>query len=60
MSKRSREHLPSPCINKCDLGRDGTCGGCGRTMLEISTWPMLPPEERERIIQRLLASRTKR
>ena len=28
----------SPCINVCNLGPNGWCGGCYRTLEEIADW----------------------
>jgi predicted Fe-S protein YdhL (DUF1289 family) len=30
--------VPSPCINLCEMGPDGLCRGCLRTIDEIVAW----------------------
>ena len=30
--------VPSPCINLCEMGPDGLCRGCMRTIDEIINW----------------------
>jgi predicted Fe-S protein YdhL (DUF1289 family) len=30
--------VPSPCINVCEMGPDGLCRGCLRTIDEIVAW----------------------
>ncbi|MGL4605290.1 MAG: DUF1289 domain-containing protein [Iodobacter sp.] len=44
----------SPCIAVCStaLG-DEICRGCGRSVVEVSTWVMLSDEEKEPIWLRL-------
>ncbi len=45
--------LASPCNGVCQLGTDGTCLGCGRSLDEIAIWGQLGQDEREKIMARL-------
>jgi predicted Fe-S protein YdhL (DUF1289 family) len=38
MSAPSTGPVPSPCISLCEMGPDGLCRGCLRTMDEIVAW----------------------
>jgi predicted Fe-S protein YdhL (DUF1289 family) len=48
------ERPSSPCIAVCStaLG-DDICRGCGRTVVEVSTWVMMTDEQKERVWTRL-------
>lgn len=44
----------SPCISVCQLDdRTGWCLGCYRTIDEIRDWIIMPPEERQCVLERL-------
>lgn len=48
----------SPCISVCQLDdRTGWCLGCHRTIDEIRDWIIMPPEERQRVLERLAERR---
>lgn len=47
--------IPSPCIKRCELDRNGQCLGCGRTLEEIARWTAMSAKEREQIMDRLQA-----
>lgn len=38
MSGELSTPVPSPCINLCEMGPDGLCRGCMRTIDEIVNW----------------------
>lgn len=47
-------NVASPCTNVCQLDpRTGWCVGCGRSMAEISRWPLAGDDERRAILARL-------
>lgn len=40
-------HVPSPCVNVCQMdSRSGFCMGCARTLDEIASWLEMTPEEK--------------
>lgn len=43
----------SPCCKKCKLLPDNTCGGCGRTIMEIAMWKSMSKAQRESVLERL-------
>ena len=45
--------LFSPCCKKCKLLPDNTCGGCGRTIMEIALWKNMPKAQRDSVLERL-------
>ena len=50
-------HIPSPCINVCQMDPEtGLCGGCRRTLQEIGEWLEMTPEEKLATL-RLVAER---
>jgi uncharacterized protein len=50
---------PSPCISVCHIDpKTGWCIGCYRNIDEIRDWIILPPEERQKILDALTARRT--
>lgn len=54
--------VPSPCVQICKLQGD-VCVGCGRTLREISEWPMARTDRRLAILdaaERRLAERRDR
>lgn len=40
----------SPCRRECNLGEEGACTGCGRTLEEISGWNGMSVAEKRRCI----------
>ena len=45
---------PSPCISVCQMDpATGLCLGCKRTIDEIRDWMIMPPEERQRVLDAL-------
>ncbi|HEY2416408.1 MAG TPA: DUF1289 domain-containing protein [Steroidobacteraceae bacterium] len=45
---------PSPCISVCQMDdATGWCLGCKRTIDEIREWMIMPPEERQRVLDAL-------
>ena len=38
MNGELKSPVPSPCINLCEMGPDGLCRGCMRTIDEIVNW----------------------
>ncbi|STR45208.1 DUF1289 domain-containing protein [Iodobacter fluviatilis] len=49
-----KERPDSPCIAVCStaLG-DEICRGCGRSVVEVSTWVMMSDEDKNKIWARL-------
>jgi predicted Fe-S protein YdhL (DUF1289 family) len=43
----------SPCVGVCELGADGLCAGCGRSVSEIAAWPTMDDDARLRVMERL-------
>ena len=43
----------SPCVDVCmyDYGRD-FCTGCGRTLIEISSWSIYTSEKKQQITEK--------
>ena len=48
----------SPCIGVCSTLFDDVCRGCGRTILEVSTWVAMSPEEKKEVWKRIVAEGT--
>jgi predicted Fe-S protein YdhL (DUF1289 family) len=49
---------PSPCISVCQIDEaTGWCLGCKRTIEEIREWMIMPPEERQRVLDALAGRR---
>jgi uncharacterized protein len=45
---------PSPCISVCQMDDvTGWCLGCKRTIDEIREWMIMPPDERQRVLDAL-------
>ncbi len=54
MKVKKADSFDDICIRNCLLNRDcAVCIGCGRTLDEISAWPMLTPVEKQRVIDRI-------
>ncbi|HSW34744.1 MAG TPA: DUF1289 domain-containing protein [Steroidobacteraceae bacterium] len=47
----------SPCINVCVLDAVNCCTGCGRTVVEITRWGRMSPDEQWAVIARLERAR---
>ena len=47
----------SPCIGVCEIGDDGLCDGCLRTVGEIARWPQMNDDERLRLMELVLPER---
>lgn len=43
----------SPCVGVCELGTDGLCAGCRRTVAEIAAWSTMDDAARLRVMERL-------
>lgn len=54
----SDTHPDSPCIGICSTLFDDVCRGCGRTILEVSTWVEKSPEEKQKVWDRITAEGT--
>jgi predicted Fe-S protein YdhL (DUF1289 family) len=48
----------SPCIGICSTLYDEICKGCGRTLMEVSNWVFMTPEEKAAVWQRIQAEGT--
>lgn len=48
----------SPCVGVCMLDDDGLCRGCRRTADEIAAWPQMSDDERLRLMDCVLPSRS--
>lgn len=50
------DHVPSPCVQRCQLDADGRyCLGCRRTRDEIATWSTSTPAQQRAVWARLIA-----
>jgi hypothetical protein len=49
----SAENVDSPCIGICSTLFDDICKGCGRTILEVSNWVAMTPEEKKQVWTRI-------
>lgn len=47
----------SPCVNICQIGGNGRCIGCARSLDEIARWGLMTETERQRIMADLPARR---
>jgi len=45
----------TPCVAVCSTTFDEVCRGCGRTVVEVSTWVVMTSEEKELVWQRILS-----
>lgn len=56
MDAMTNENRPnSPCVAICAIFDDELCGGCGRTITEISNWASMPKEEKNIVWERIEA-----
>lgn len=44
----------SPCVAVCSTLFDDVCRGCGRTVMEVSNWVFMTPEEKQAVWKRIL------
>ena len=49
----------SPCVNVCEMGDDGLCEGCLRTLDEIAAWGVMSPQGRMHVVDELIPERAK-
>ena len=49
----------TPCVRLCRIGADGLCEGCLRTGGEIAQWSRLDEHGRRRMMETVLATRTR-
>lgn len=47
----------TPCVGVCEVGADGYCLGCARTLDEIAAWGGMPEAERRRLMDDVLPQR---
>lgn len=45
--------VESPCVSQCQIGPDGYCLGCGRSLDEIRGWKRSSDDERIAILEQL-------
>lgn len=45
----------TPCVAVCSTTFDEICRGCGRTVVEVSTWVVMDDGAKELVWQRILA-----
>jgi len=45
----------TPCVAVCSTTFDEICRGCGRTVVEVSTWVVMDEAAKELVWQRILA-----
>lgn len=45
------EGVASPCIGWCELGEDGICLGCYRSLPEIGAWSSLTDPQRLQVLK---------
>jgi len=51
---QSALHVPSPCVNVCQLDPvSGLCLGCRRTLREIADWLEMTPQEKQAVLERV-------
>lgn len=50
---RARRSPPTPCRNVCQVGGDGLCDGCGRSLAEIAGWLGMPDNRRQAVMARV-------
>ena len=46
-------HPPSPCVSVCEMGPDGLCKGCFRTLTEIARWGTMTNGEKQQVLDRI-------
>lgn len=49
--------VKSPCLSICEMGTDGLCRGCFRTLDEIAAWGVMDDLRRLQVLQSLEARR---
>ncbi|MFT3848473.1 MAG: DUF1289 domain-containing protein [Propionivibrio sp.] len=51
MFEKEPDSVPSPCINLCQLDRNGRfCRGCFRSLDEIAAWSRVSNDEKRAIV----------
>jgi len=50
------DDVASPCTDLCIMDGD-ICTGCGMTNQEITKWPKMTNEERQKVLDRLEATK---
>lgn len=51
MFQKPQDYVPSPCINLCQLDRNGLhCRGCFRSLDEIAAWSRASNDEKRAIV----------
>lgn len=50
--------VDSPCVSLCQIGPDGYCLGCGRSLDEIRAWKGSSDDEKTEILSQLPARRS--
>jgi len=45
--------IASPCQGICQLGLNGYCQGCSRTMEEITKWWDMTNEEKQQVLENI-------
>lgn len=43
----------TPCCKKCKLLSNNTCGGCGRSLMEIAMWKTMTEAQRKAVWERI-------
>jgi len=51
---RAQRSPPTPCRNVCQVGVDGLCDGCGRSLAEIAGWLSMSDNRRQAVMARVL------
>ncbi len=52
-SGNDTENVDSPCIGICSSLFDDVCKGCGRTIMEVSNWVAMSPDEKKSVWRRI-------
>lgn len=52
---KSPVRADSPCVAVCSTLFDDICRGCGRTVMEVSNWVFMTPQEKDAVWERILA-----
>ncbi|MCG9895896.1 MAG: DUF1289 domain-containing protein [Fimbriimonadaceae bacterium] len=45
------QDVASPCVHLCRLDGQSICTGCGRSVTEITSWPMMTPDQKWNVVQ---------
>jgi len=49
------ERPDTPCVAVCSTTFDDICRGCGRTVAEVAEWVFMNDDEKEIVLQRIVA-----